>query len=463
MNRNLISATLLAFIFSLTALFSGATNLVWLCPSDPTNTDRPGAADYMQLFTPANDSLWVNARIRVNVFKLYPGFINRSSDDTLQKIFNYLKSKNIALAVEWPALSVLNGKGGGLEGFLDNGPTVTDATFRRIKNLGGTVAYVTMDEPLYFGHYYTGDHQVNASIVDLANNVALNLQKIISIFPNVVIGDVEPVDILPKDTLNSKMQQWLTAYQNSMHRPIAFLHVDFQWSDQWREDVVTISNLLALNNSIDLGVIFNSALSVGTSREWIENAEGNIQRFKFLGVNISHPVFQNWNSLPALNLPESQTSSYISLVNYYFSEASVQPPLTPFRRLYNPIFNRHVYSSNSAEITTFRSQGWKDEGSVGWIYPTALGTTNLVPLYRLYSPSQNDYFYTTNVQESSAADLNGGYNSPLIACYVYASTGKGTPLYRAYNKQIGHFYTSNLNEYNGLPETWKEGISCYLP
>lgn len=58
-----------------------------------------------------------------------------------------------------------------------------------------------MDEPLYFGYFYSGPYACNYTLAQLANNVAATLQQIRTVFPNVLIGDNMPVGSPGKDKL----------------------------------------------------------------------------------------------------------------------------------------------------------------------------------------------------------------------------------------------------------------------
>jgi hypothetical protein len=65
--------------------------------------------------------------------------------------------------------------------------------------LGGTVDYYTMDEPLYFGHFYTADAKqglvgkrsgCHLSIDEIAQDAAKRIWDVRSVFPDVKVGDV---------------------------------------------------------------------------------------------------------------------------------------------------------------------------------------------------------------------------------------------------------------------------------
>ncbi|MES2310524.1 MAG: hypothetical protein V4507_16850 [Verrucomicrobiota bacterium] len=453
------------------SLFSMSQELIWLCPSDPTNPDakRRGPADYLNLFRPAFDLNWATTRPRVQVFKLYPGFIKRSTNEDLLNILAYLKSNHIALAIEWPVLTVEGTQGGGVEGFLVNGPQETSTTFYRLKNiLHANVEYIAMDEPLFFGHYFNGDEH-GAAIHWPINSIALNARSIVSIitsyYPQIKIGDIEAVDSFvdlqfKDDRILSNTQQWINAYQSATQRHLDFFHVDLQWKSRWKEDTRKIANLMN-KNKIDFGVILNSN-NISSDEAWMTSAKHNIQAIKNSNIPFNHFIFQDWTSCPQSTLPENNPSAYTALIDFFFApEANIPPPITLERRKQK---GRHVYGADPADIATLNSQGWEAEGSVGLIYPTIEEDPDLIPLYRIYSPTKLDYILTTDSNEIAQEQRNNQYEKEIFIGYVFPlSSPTETPLYKAYIPGYGHFYTSSLDEYSKLPSSQQKGICCYLP
>lgn len=125
-------------------------------------------------------------------------------------LFSWLKSHNIGLAVELPVLTPNNcGKmpnsDSYYEGIQPEGIALT--VIQRIKQNGGKypffpiekltkigdLKYIMMDEPLLIGHLLKAPGTCNFPLTDLANNAATNLKKFRRIFPNVLIGDIEPI------------------------------------------------------------------------------------------------------------------------------------------------------------------------------------------------------------------------------------------------------------------------------
>jgi hypothetical protein len=93
-----ISALILA-----TGILLPAQQTVWFTPlpysTQPTGVF--GSTDYLSLFSPT--APWQQAASHVQVFKLYG--VSNFADSDLTNIISNLKSRNIALALEWPVLS----------------------------------------------------------------------------------------------------------------------------------------------------------------------------------------------------------------------------------------------------------------------------------------------------------------------------------------------------------------------
>lgn len=458
-------AVMVALVLLLNQASAADIPQTWFCPTEPNYPGKNGPSDYWNLFTTTYSSQWQEARRHVQVFKIYPYFLANSTDDQLRNLFTYLRGQGIALAIEWPFLTWSNtsNTGHGIEGYASAYVTTTYA--QRIKNLGGDLAYAVMDEPVYFGHYYTGANSQQADVQELATNVAGNIRQIRAIFPNVKMGQVEPIDAMPSSDWSATMQQWFAAYKTAVGEPLDFFHVDVSWSKNWQTNMPVLRGLLTPDGT-KFGVIFNANNSESSDAQWMKNAEINIQRYNASGIGSpAHVVIQNWNSLPTTLLPETSPIAYCSLVNYYFGSYAIKAPPTSLYRLYHAVYQKHFYTANLAEKNGCVTAGWIYEGVAGAVYPGGQNAAQLVPLYRFFNASMNSHFYTTSETERANALLTG-YVQEGISGYVYADASSGgVPLYRAYGgSRYSYLYTTDINEYNGLSATWtREGICGYLP
>jgi hypothetical protein len=109
----------------------------------------------------------------------------------LRQFYAYLKESHIALAIGIGMLTWSDQCGKHVEGYVP--PGGSDYVAKRIKSLGGELAYIGIDEAFWFGRYYSGANACHASVDTLAADVAANFKAYQAIFPNVRLGDVEPL------------------------------------------------------------------------------------------------------------------------------------------------------------------------------------------------------------------------------------------------------------------------------
>jgi hypothetical protein len=295
----------------------------------------PPGPDFMQLFsTPA---LWAQSLRHVSVLKLQTQFSVNASDHTLQTIFRFLADQHIALALEAPMqTSGPDGCGEGVEGYRPSG--LVHALIERFRGLGANLRYVAMDEPLWFGHFASrprrsGLKLCHATIAMVADNVALSVAAIRDSYPQVLVGDEEPIPNFYRNTLPTdfwdQTRDWMTAFARATGRPLAFMDFDVGWFSTGfpitdRQNQATwpseLRQGLSLLNArqIRSGIFYNGDPSAKTGREWVDEAT---QRFKEVeGTYHIHPdsvTFQTWMRYPKSNLPETAPGTMTNLILRY--------------------------------------------------------------------------------------------------------------------------------------------------
>jgi len=146
-------------------------------------------------------------------------------------------------------------------------------------------------------------------------------------------------------------------------------------------------------------------------------------------------------------------------------------------RLYSPVTLEHLYTTDANEYNTLESYvgTWNGEGQVFSEYSGA-GTVGGVadePYYRLYNPSVLQHLWTTDLNEYTVLATEG-WNQEGIVGYVFPATPGSTAttlptvpgsqaLYRLRAPNV-HVWTTTLNEYDTLQtEGWTgEGIIGYV-
>jgi len=139
-------------------------------------------------------------------------------------------------------------------------------------------------------------------------------------------------------------------------------------------------------------------------------------------------------------------------------------------RLYSPVTLEHLYTTDPNEYNTLESYvgTWNAEGQVFSEYsgPATVGGVADEPYYRLYNPSVLQHLWTTDLNEYTVLATEG-WNQEGIVGYVFPTAvpamASCTPLYRLRAPNV-HVWTTTLNEYDTLQtEGWTgEGIIGYV-
>jgi len=286
---------------------------VWLSPAF-SFSGHQGSVDNLELFK--DSAPWAEARARVNVFKVAVHTINQMSDEDLANIFSYLNKAHIAFAVEYGMLSASDACGRGVEGFKPDKMPVHLSN--RIKKLGGRIRYIAMDEPLHFGHYYGGHNSCRWTIDFVAHDAAQNIRQFRDQFPDVEIGDIEPVNGIKSENWIEDVRYWIEAYRRETGTPLAFFHDDMVWREPIAERTRMLISLLD-SRGIKFGVIFNSRGDVNSDQEWIDSAKRNMEEYRASSLRAPDQIIiQSWKPYPTHVLPESSPFALTHLVNYYF-------------------------------------------------------------------------------------------------------------------------------------------------
>jgi hypothetical protein len=286
---------------------------VWFSPAF-SHGEHSGSVDNLALFQAS--SPWPEARGRVHVFKIAVHTLNQMPDEDLANMFSFLDKAHIAFAVEYGMLTASDACGRGVEGFKpENMPT---HVANRVKKMGGRIRYIAMDEPLFFGHYFNGNNACHWTIDAIARNAALNVRQFREMFPNIEIGDIEPVNAIKSNDWSEGVRDWIEAYRKETGVPLAFFHDDMIWREPIAGRTRMLVGLLQAH-SIKFGVIFNSRGDVGSDQEWLDSAKRNIDEYRASGLKAPDQVIiQSWKPYPTHVLPESNPLTLTHLVNYYF-------------------------------------------------------------------------------------------------------------------------------------------------
>jgi hypothetical protein len=181
------------------------------------DSGRPftGAEDYMALF--AMDAPWEETAERLSVFKVYAEWVGSTTDNNLRQVIEFTHQHGLALAMEDGPLTLPTDCGSGIESA--GGPQNVKVLAQRIKNLGGTLSFIAMDEPYY---QFSLDQSAGACRYppeQLARRVIAYIDAAREVFPDVIVGDIE---VLHKDMDPIVYEDWLTAFRQTAGSNLPF-------------------------------------------------------------------------------------------------------------------------------------------------------------------------------------------------------------------------------------------------
>jgi hypothetical protein len=292
---------------------------LWLAAVSPVTQKadhwNDSSVDYMDLFRP--EAPWPTVAAHLQVFKIGPGFASQGSEADLKRIFSELRRRKIALALEigaltqsarYPKRSEASGKPGGFEKILT-----------RVRDLGGDVQYIAMDEPLVFGRWQEGLGPNKRSMSDLTQNLAQSVATAKRIFPGVQIGDEETVSSNLQNL--AELEQWPEIYRQAVGQPLAFLHIDTAWSAHAMQNLVPLAKAVQAAK-VPLGIIYNGG-SATSDESWARESIAHAAEIETdLGVVPQDAIFQTWVQLPTHLLPETRFGTLTNLAYRYLQPRS---------------------------------------------------------------------------------------------------------------------------------------------
>lgn len=293
--------------------------MIWFAPLPPLPVvqGRPftGSDDYMKLFEP--DAPWEMAAGRVHVLKLYGEWVGYASDSQLKQVVQNAQARGFALGMEYGPLDP-EGCGEGIEGF--SGVSYAVSAAKRIKSAGGTLHFLAMDEPYYYGHFYDGPNACHWSAEKIAQEIDEFSQAMKGVFPDILIGDTEA---LAGNASAENFKEWLEVFRTVNGYDLAFLHMDVDWSrPSWSDEVIAIEEH-GDQFSVPVGIIYGGNGFDPSDEEWLSAAGERVKKLEIeKGVTLDHILFQSWNDKPDHTLPETTEFTFTNFINDYFEDKS---------------------------------------------------------------------------------------------------------------------------------------------
>ena len=297
-----------------------------------TNYNMPGGVDgpqgWRKLFGDP-DAPWPDFMNRVQV--VAAAGIMQVPDDVLAKMFVKLKQKHLTFAIESLAQSWVHEAecGHGVESYYD--PPGARKVAEKIKAAGGQIDIVAMDEPLYYGRYYSGRDACHSSIEKVAERAAAIMREYRQVFPNVVIGDIEPFPaITSQPNWQNEYAAWMQAFSAASGEKLAFLQVDINWrggtggprSADWRQSLRQITSF-AQTQRLPIGIIYNANMTpaISSDKAWLDSAVQNIAQIEGkMGIIPAQAIFHSWDKFPRRSITDEAGLGEDYLVKYYLGQ-----------------------------------------------------------------------------------------------------------------------------------------------
>jgi hypothetical protein len=278
---------------------------LWFGGVDPVVQRDRGIStpvDYMSLFE-AN-APWRTVAAGIRVFEISTPFARRSSDEELARVVNDMRRRRIPLGLVAEINRGHDGCGVGVNGYSG----LMDSAASRLRHLGADLRYVAMDEPLWFGHNFNGKNACRDSIPKIAQAVALGVAELRRWYPNVQIGDIEPISFqtLARADWLDQLRDWMSAYQAATGTPLAFIQADLVWQSNWAPSLQALRSE-AHSRGMQFGLYFNGDARDQTDLAWTNRA---LSRYHTVMVNPQLAPDQiligSWYPRPTRFLPEDQ-------------------------------------------------------------------------------------------------------------------------------------------------------------
>ncbi|MDP4218716.1 MAG: hypothetical protein Q8927_21175, partial [Bacteroidota bacterium] len=264
------------------------------------------------------DTLWEAVSGHTQIVQFPPGNIERARDAALQKAFNDLARRHMALALGTSLLVRSDRCASNTEAY--GRPEDLERVLKKIQRNGGHLQYIAMDEPFFFGHRYSGPGACHDSAVEIAREIAENLKMVRSIFPNVKVGDIEVTD--GSGDWMSQLVGWVDTYRSVVGEPLAFLHADVVWSGPAMSNLVHLATQLK-QRGVPFGITYNADENARTDKEWTQNAISHFTEIETaLGIQPDDVIFETWTPLPSHMLPEDQPGAFMNIPFQYIHKRS---------------------------------------------------------------------------------------------------------------------------------------------
>ncbi|WP_048862791.1 hypothetical protein, partial [Acidisphaera rubrifaciens] len=234
----------------------------------------------------------------MQVAGLTTGFVLGMPEDELRRRLGQIAARGVAFDYAANPVIVSGRACGHTEGYDD--PRVLAASVERLRRIGVTVRYLSLDGGLFFGHYAAGGQNCGLDLDETIRDVAITVNAFKAAWPDVVVGEILPTVPLTRE---ADWQASVRAYRDGLARAtgktLAFFELDIAWDNPgWRQSVVA-ETLLAHRLGAGIAFIYNGDGEDRSDAAWLAHARRNIAEIEG-GLNLDpvHVSFATWNPHP---------------------------------------------------------------------------------------------------------------------------------------------------------------------
>jgi hypothetical protein len=298
-------------------------------PSAASWTGAPsgmsGSFDFLSLF--AAGAPWPHVMGRTSVLGLYAGWVLGTDDQTLQQTVAFAAAHRMGIELEAPALQATVSCGTGVEGYVPTQTTVSAITLsylNRLKALNADVRFIKVDEPFFFGSVVNDPRACGLSVANVASQVNAYVQIVQTIYPNVQIGDVEPIitsQYVPD--VATAMSGFHAAYKSASGAPFPFFFADIDFSNPSWATLVKTLEVQTRREGSRFGIIYIGDQLDTSDAEWTGKVVARFTAYEgATGGRPDYALFQSWEPHPQYNLPETNAGTFTGAINIYLGARS---------------------------------------------------------------------------------------------------------------------------------------------
>lgn len=271
-------------------------------------------SDFMDLFDAT--AAWTHAAGHVQVVQLPGAWGDQAAtDDDLRRIVADAERRGLAIAVgAHPVIPAgrCRRDSGGFHGLPEGMRTI-----RRLELSGvnaSLIRFVALDRPYALGHSDQGPSACGWAGRRIAREVAGYISAAREAFPDVQVGDVEP---LSPDTRPTEIERWIETFRQVIGSELAFFHLDVGAAGgEWTKTAKALESFCR-SRGIPFGMVY--AGQGGTDQTWSAVAEDRFVSYEAkAGGHPDEVIFQAAPGRPERMLPETQPGTLTHLVDRYF-------------------------------------------------------------------------------------------------------------------------------------------------